>query len=79
MQEDGREILLPPQERVAAVRPFWETLTHEERVELLSITVDDLRTRSKDVVARLRRQAGEQHYVRVPAFTMPQDMMLWPV
>ncbi|BDA41097.1 probable inactive ubiquitin carboxyl-terminal hydrolase 54 at C-terminar half [Coccomyxa sp. Obi] len=59
-QEDGREILLPPQERVAAVRPFWETLTHEERVELLSITVDDLRARSKDVVARLRRQAAAE-------------------
>jgi len=59
VQEDGREVQLPPQERVAAVRPFWETLTQEQRVELLSISVDELRTRAKDVVARLRKQAGE--------------------
>ena len=60
LQDDGREVQLPPQERVAAVRPFWETLTQEDRVELLSITVEDLRARSKEVVARLRRQAGTQ-------------------
>lgn len=59
VQEDGREVHLPPQERVAAVRPFWETLTQEQRVELLSISVDELRTRAKDVVVRLRKQAGE--------------------
>ena len=62
LQEDGREVQLPPQERVAAVRPFWETLTQEDRVELLSITVEDLQARSKEVVARLRRQAGMQHH-----------------
>ncbi len=65
LQEDGREVQLPPQERVAAVRPFWETLTQEERVELLSITVEDLRARSKDVVARMRRLAGAH------TFTIP--------
>lgn len=62
LQDDGREVLLPPQERVAAVRPFWETLTQEDRVELLSITIEDLRARSKEVLARLRRQAGAQYH-----------------
>jgi hypothetical protein len=40
------------------VRPFWETLTQEERVQLLSISLDDLRVRAKDLTARMRKQAG---------------------
>jgi hypothetical protein len=58
VQDDGREVQLPPQERVAAVRPFWETLTQEQRVALLSIDLEELRGRAKDVAARQRRQAG---------------------
>ena len=60
VQEDGRELQLPPQERVAAVRPFWETLTQEQRVQLLSIDLQDLHARAKDVAARQRKQAGEE-------------------
>ena len=58
VQDDGREMQLPPQERVAAVRPFWETLTQEQRVQLLSIDLDDLQARAKDVAARQRKQDG---------------------
>ena len=36
-QDDGREVQLPPpQERVVAVRPFWETLTQVGGPPLLS-------------------------------------------
>lgn len=48
----------PPQERIAAAKPFWEGLTQEQRVEILTISIDDLRSRAKDVAERLRKQAG---------------------
>jgi len=35
-----------PQERVAAVRPFWETETPDERTELLTLDVAALRERA---------------------------------
>ena len=57
-QEEPREAQLPPQERVQAVRPFWETLTQEQRVELLSLSIDELRAKAADVTARLKRQSG---------------------
>lgn len=34
-------------ERVAAVRPFWEGQSQEERVKLLTVSVDELRARAK--------------------------------
>ena len=58
MQEDSREAQLPPQERVQAVRPFWETLTQEQRVQLLSLSIQELRAKAADVTARLKRQCG---------------------
>lgn len=58
MQEEPREAQLPPQERVQAVRPFWETLTQEERVQLLSLSIEELRAKACDVTARLKRQSG---------------------
>lgn len=57
-QEEPREAQLPPQERVQAVRPFWETLTQEQRVQLLSLSIDELRAKAAEVTARLRRQTG---------------------
>ena len=58
VQEEPREAQLPPQERVQAVRPFWETLTQEQRVQLLSLSLEDLRAKAADVTARLKRQSG---------------------
>ena len=58
VQEEPREAQLPPQERVQAVRPFWETLTQEQRVQLLSLSIEELRAKAADVTARLKRQSG---------------------
>lgn len=58
MQEDPREAQLPPQERVQAVRPFWETLSQEQRVQLLSLSLEELRGKAADATVRLKRQSG---------------------
>lgn len=50
---------LAPQERVNAVRPFWENLPQEERVKLLTIDVAMLRERAKQLNEAAKQQAGE--------------------
>ena len=58
--EYGREIATPPQDRVAAVRPFWESMASQElRVELLSATLPELQERAKEIAVRQRKQAGQ--------------------
>lgn len=49
---------LPPQERIATVRPFWESLTQAEREELLSVPLEELRAYARKAAERLRKQAG---------------------
>lgn len=59
LQDDlGREALVAPQERVQAVRPFWETVLQEERQLLLTASVEALRERAKELAIRQRKQAG---------------------
>ena len=50
---------MAPQERVQAVRPYWETAEQEERHKLLTVTVEVLRERAKEIAIRQRKQAGE--------------------
>ncbi|KAK9806100.1 hypothetical protein WJX72_001362 [[Myrmecia] bisecta] len=57
-QQDEFVTQLPPQERVQAVRPFWETQSHEQRVDLLSIDIDELRARAKELTIRQQKQAA---------------------
>ena len=47
-----------PQDRIAAVRPFWETLSKEERRQLLTLCTDDLRERAVLLTDRYQKQAG---------------------
>ena len=47
-----------PNERIAVVRPFWETVTKEERAKLLTLEVDDLRERAAMLTDRYQKQAG---------------------
>ncbi|GLC41576.1 hypothetical protein PLESTM_001216400 [Pleodorina starrii] len=47
----------PQQERVTLVRPLWETLEQEERVKLLSIDLDSVRSRAKQLAEAARQQA----------------------
>lgn len=49
-----------PQERVALVRPLWETLDQAERINLLTIDLDSLRARAKQLAEAARQQAGEE-------------------
>lgn len=52
------EIQALPQERIAAVRPFWETVSKEERAQLLTLNVEDLRERAAMLTERYQKQAG---------------------
>ncbi|EFJ48600.1 hypothetical protein VOLCADRAFT_104654 [Volvox carteri f. nagariensis] len=57
-QENTKDLTQqPPQERVALVRPLWETLDQEERVKLLSIGLDSVRARANQLAEAARQQA----------------------
>lgn len=43
---------------MAAAKPFWETLTQEERVQLLTIPLEDLRQKAKEVTERQQELIG---------------------
>ena len=47
-----------PQERVQNVKPCWETIPDEQRVELLSIGLDELKLRADDAADKAKKQAG---------------------
>ena len=38
------------------MRPFWEALSQEQRVQLLSLSLEELRAKAAEVTARLKRQ-----------------------
>ena len=60
-QDDSRqEVALPPQDRVLAVRPFWETVPQEERVTLLSLGLEELRVRAEEITQRQLKEHGAQ-------------------
>lgn len=48
-----------PQERVAQVRPYWESLSHEQRVELLTLDIEFLHQRAVEVTSKTQKQLGE--------------------
>lgn len=58
-QDTSKDVPYSPQERVDAVRPFWESLSQEERVKLLTIDLTALRERARQVTETARQQAGE--------------------
>jgi hypothetical protein len=53
-----------PQERVAAVRPYWQQLPQEERASALTVDLATLRGRAKHLSERARAQAGEQQSLK---------------
>lgn len=53
------QLQLMPQERVQNVKPCWETVPDEQRVELLSVALDELRLRAEDLAEKAKKQAGE--------------------
>lgn len=52
------ELQALPQERVAAVRLFWERVVPDERPELLMVNVAELRSRAATLTERYQKQAG---------------------
>jgi len=48
------------QERVAAIKPFWEKQGAEERVKILTVSVADLRKRAAELVEKQRKQTGNE-------------------
>ena len=60
MQHDFVEPQVLPQDRVAKVKPFWETVPQENRLDLLSIPLDELKQRAAEVGARQRKEQGGQ-------------------
>ena len=60
--QDEPTTQVPPQERVAQVRPYWETLSHEQRVDLLTLDVEFLHQRAVEVTSRTQKQLGEAHH-----------------
>ena len=77
--EYGRELTTPPQDRVAAVRPFWESLSDQHRAELLSVTLPELQERAKEIAVRQRKQAGGSPADSPDCFCLPVTRHVSPV
>ena len=59
-QDDSqRDMLIPMQERVAAVKPFWETLPQDARSKILTVSVTELKQKAAELAERQRKQAGK--------------------
>lgn len=61
-QEGSKEPQLTPQERVDSVRTLWESLSQEERSQLLSVDLQTLKERAKQLADAVRHQAGERDH-----------------
>ena len=48
------------QDRVAKVKPFWESVPQEERLDLLSIPLNELEQRAAEMGAWQRKEQGGQ-------------------
>ena len=52
------QLQLLPQERVQNVKPCWETIPDQQRVELLSVDLNELKLRADDLAEKAKKQAG---------------------
>ncbi|CAD7697548.1 unnamed protein product [Ostreobium quekettii] len=48
-----------PHDRVSFIRPFWETLSQEERVKLLTVSLEDVRARAEAHAERAKALAAK--------------------
>ena len=53
------QLQLLPQERVQNVKPCWETIPDEQRMELLSVDLTELKLRADDLAEKAKKQAGK--------------------
>ena len=47
------------QERVAAVKPYWETISQEARTKILAVSVTELKQKAAELAEKQRKQAGQ--------------------
>lgn len=52
------QLQLLPQDRVQNVKPCWETIPDEQRVDLLSVDLNELKLRADDLAEKAKKQAG---------------------
>ena len=64
------QLQLLPQERVQNVKPCWETIPDEQRVELLSVDLTELKLRADDLAEKAKKQAGRGISLK-PSFGSP--------
>lgn len=50
---------LPPHERVAVVKPLWRSLDEPRQMELLSLSLDELRDAAKNLAEAAQQHAGD--------------------
>lgn len=50
---------MPAKERIAYVLPYWETLSHEQQFDLLTLDIDVLHQQANEVSATDHKQLGE--------------------
>ena len=50
---------LLPHERMSIVESYWKSLSDEQRVELLSVDLSDLRVRAARLADKARKRAGQ--------------------
>ena len=51
---------MSPEERIAAVKPYWQQLTQEQRAYALTVDFATLRQQAEQLTERARAKAGEQ-------------------
>ena len=61
---------MSPQERIAAVAPYWQQLTEQQRVLALTIDLAALRHRARQLRDDPQLQAGTQERLKLPAEAM---------
>lgn len=60
--QDQPTIQMPVKEKIAQVRPYWKTLSHEQRAEALTLDLASLHQRAAEVATISQEQLGEALY-----------------
>lgn len=70
-----------PQERIQTVKLYWETVPDKQRVNLLSIDLNELKLRADDLAEKVTKQAGRRINLPQPVAFKPADTskVLWLV
>ena len=64
-KHDG--LFISPEEQIAAVTPYWQQLTEQQRVLVLTVDLATLRQRARQLSEHPQLQAGMQQRLTLPA------------